>query len=200
MLRRTGVATNGAQRAAQAGPMTEMRLLARIADRDLRAFEDLYRLYHPRLNRFLIQMTRRAHLVEEILDDTMMVVWNKPGGFNGASKLSTWIFGIAYRKAQKAMRRSDEAVEDPAANKRPTLEAGPDQQLEQQQTREVILQALGELSADHRAVVDLAYFHEAGYREIAEIMDCPVDTVKTRMFHARRRLREKLAGELTDWL
>jgi RNA polymerase sigma-70 factor (ECF subfamily) len=49
-------------------------------------------------------------------------------------------------------------------------------------------------------VVDLTYFHEVGYREIAELMDCPPDTVKTRMFHARRRLRSKLAGELGDWL
>jgi RNA polymerase sigma-70 factor (ECF subfamily) len=64
----------------------------------------------------------------------------------------------------------------------------------------VLLGAIGELSADHRAVVDLTYFHEIGYREIAEIMDCPVDTVKTRMFHARRHLRTRLAGQLTDWL
>ena len=59
---------------------------------------------------------------------------------------------------------------------------------------------MGELSADHRAVVDLTYFHEIGYREIAELMDCPVDTVKTRMFHARRRLKAMLPGELADWL
>jgi RNA polymerase sigma-70 factor (ECF subfamily) len=68
------------------------------------------------------------------------------------------------------------------------------------QVREVLVRAIGELSPDHRAVVDLTYFHEFGYREIAELMDCPVDTVKTRMFHARRHLRRKLAGELADWL
>ena len=56
------------------------------------------------------------------------------------------------------------------------------------------------LSADHRAVVDLTYFHGLGYREIAEIMSCPVDTVKTRMFHARRRLKAAFPGSLPDWL
>ena len=56
------------------------------------------------------------------------------------------------------------------------------------------------LSADHRAVVDLTYFHGMGYREIAEIMHCPVDTVKTRMFHARRRLKEAMPASMTDWL
>ena len=60
--------------------------------------------------------------------------------------------------------------------------------------------AIDQLSADHRTVVDLTYFHEIGYREIAELMDCPVDTVKTRMFHARRHLKSKLPGELADWL
>jgi RNA polymerase sigma-70 factor (ECF subfamily) len=59
---------------------------------------------------------------------------------------------------------------------------------------------MGVLSAEHRAVVDLTYFHEIGYREIAEILGCPVDTVKTRMFHARRQLRRAMAGELADWI
>jgi RNA polymerase sigma-70 factor (ECF subfamily) len=59
---------------------------------------------------------------------------------------------------------------------------------------------MNELSADHRMVLDLTYYHEMGYREIAEIMDCPVDTVKTRMFHARRHLKKRLAGALEDWV
>jgi len=59
---------------------------------------------------------------------------------------------------------------------------------------------MARLSAEHRAVVDLTYFHDLGYREIAEIVGCPVDTVKTRMFHARRRLRQALPGELADWV
>ena len=68
------------------------------------------------------------------------------------------------------------------------------------QAREVLLRAMAELSPDHRAVIDLTYFHQLGYREIAELMGCPPDTVKTRMFHARRRLKTKLSGELADWL
>jgi RNA polymerase sigma-70 factor (ECF subfamily) len=59
---------------------------------------------------------------------------------------------------------------------------------------------MDQLSADHRAVLDLTYFHDVGYREIAEIMDCPVGTVKTRMYHARRHLKDMLAGRLADWL
>ena len=66
--------------------------------------------------------------------------------------------------------------------------------------QQAIADALAGLSPDHRAVVDLTYFHELPYRDIARIMNCPVDTVKTRMFHARRHLRTMLAGDLADWL
>jgi RNA polymerase sigma-70 factor (ECF subfamily) len=185
---------------AEAERFDETRLLDRIARRETRAFEALYRTYHPRLTRFLMIMTRRAQLVEEVLDDTMMAVWERPGGYNGASKVSTWIFAIAYRKALKAMRRQDEPIEDPDEEIRPCSEPGPEQQLAWRQVQSALFSAIGELSADHRAVVDLAYYQGIGYREIAEIMDCPVDTVKTRMFHARRRLKAGLDGGAADWL
>jgi RNA polymerase sigma-70 factor (ECF subfamily) len=178
----------------------DTHLIRRIIGKDLRAFEDLYRSYHPRLTRFLKNMLRSAPTVEEVLNDTMLVVWTHPDRYNGKSKVSTWIFAIAYRKALKALRRFDEPVEDKSAELRESEEAGPEQQLGQRQVQQALLKAMGELSHEHRSVVDLTYFHGAGYREIAEIMACPVDTVKTRMFHARRHLKSKLSGQLTDWL
>jgi RNA polymerase sigma-70 factor (ECF subfamily) len=178
----------------------EAGLMARIAQRDLRAFDQLYRTFHPRLTRFLVTMTRRPPLVEEVLNDTMMVVWNRPERFNGSSRLSTWIFAIAYRTALSALRRQDQPVEDKDAEQRPTAEPGPERRLSDRQLQAALRSALDDLSPDHRAVVDLTYFHDMGYREIAEIMDCPVDTVKTRMFHARRHLRRILSGQLADWL
>ena len=178
----------------------EARLLARIGDGDLRAFEALYRAYHPRLTRFLMTFLGRPPLVEEVLNDTMLVVWKRPEGFNGTSKVSTWIFAIAYRTALKARARQDEAVEDRQSEFRMSAEPGPEQQLSRIQVQAQLRAALGQLSPDHRAVVDLTYFHEVGYREIAEILDCPVGTVKTRMHHARRHLKNALPGGLEDWL
>lgn len=178
---------------------TETRLIGRVAAGDLRAFEQLYRAYHGRLTRFLDRMTRRRALVDEVLNDTMLVVWNRSHRFDGSSKVSTWIFAIAYRKALKALRQ-DEAVEDEHRDERPATTAGPEQQAENRQARAQLARALDALSDDHRVVVELTYFHGMGYREIAQIVDCPVDTVKTRMFHARRRLRSLLAGAAEDWL
>ena len=188
-----------ARRAAATGsdPRAEAALFERVAARDLRAFESLYRLYHPRLARFLSAMTRRPALVEEVLNDTLYAVWRRPEAFHGKSKLSTWIFAIAYRKALKAMNRQDEPVlDDSWVALTPSDEAGPDQRLEDRETHAILARAIDELSPDHRAVVNLCYFQEMPYREIAEIVGCPVDTVKTRMFHARRHLKSRLAGDI----
>jgi RNA polymerase sigma-70 factor (ECF subfamily) len=178
----------------------EARLLAQIVARDLRAFEELYRIYHPRLGRFLGAFLRRPQAVEEALNDTMLVVWKRADSYDGTSKVSTWIFAIAYRTALKARLRQDDPQEDRQAEFRMSVESGPEQQLGERQTQAILLNALSQLSPDHRAVVDLTYFHDAGYREIADILDCPVGTVKTRMHHARRHLRDMLAGQLGDWL
>jgi RNA polymerase sigma-70 factor (ECF subfamily) len=188
------------QEAAKADADTELDLLAKVRAGDRSAFERLYRIYHPRLTRFLHTLMRRPTLVEEVVNDTMMVVWNRPDSFHGASKLSTWVFSIAYRKAMKALHKQDEAIEDLEADRRVSLDPGPDDSSGRARVRQLLLAAVDELSPAHRVVVDLTYFHELGYREIAAVVECPVDTVKTRMFHARRHLRRKLGGVLADWI
>jgi RNA polymerase sigma factor (sigma-70 family) len=200
MVRSQGAAGGATGTVGQVGAPDDVRLLRRVSEGDPCAFEALYRIYHPRLSRFAANLVRKPEAVEEVVNDTLLDVWRKPDSYNGACKLSTWIFAIAYRKALKARRRLDEPVEDAHAEGRQSDEAGPEQQLGQRQVREALLAAMATLSADHRTVVDLTYFHEFGYREIAEIMGCPVDTVKTRMFHARRILKTTLAGGLADWL
>ena len=113
--------------AGDATERAEVRLLGAIAAGERAAFEALYRSYHPRLTRFLDRMTRRPALVEEVLDDTMLVVWRRADRYNGRSKVSTWIFAIAYRTALKALQRFDEAIDDDAAEARACLEPGPEQ-------------------------------------------------------------------------
>jgi RNA polymerase sigma-70 factor (ECF subfamily) len=175
-------------------------LLERIIARDLQAFEQLYRHYQPRLSRFLINIVNRPQVVEEVLDDTMMAVWNTAANFRGASKVSTWIFAIAYRQAVKARSRWDEPLPDLQDNDQASHDAQPDELLQNSRSHDALVEAMAQLSSDHRAVVDLTYFHGLGYREIADIMGCPIDTVKTRMFHARRKLKRVIAGDAADWL
>ena len=186
--------------AARAEGADERELIERVRGRELTAFERLYRLYQPRLTRFLSNVVQRPQVLEEVVDDTMMVVWETAGNFRGASKLSTWIFSIGYRKALKARTRWPDPVEEDPRDNRASDEPAPDEQFQHDRLHDALIAAMDSLSPDHRAVVDLTYFHSMGYREIAEIMNGPVDTVKTRMFHARRRLREAIGGTSADWL
>jgi RNA polymerase sigma-70 factor (ECF subfamily) len=180
----------------------DRRLVTRICRRELPAFETLYRRYHPRVSRFLHRMLRPGHLVEEVLNDTLFVVWNQAERFNGQSKVSTWIFAIAYRKALKAIAAHDEPMAAPADDDQPMVDDAehPEARMSHAQLRAAIDVALRGLSADQRAAVELTYFHGFSYPEIAQIVECPTDTVKTRMFHARRRLKAAFAGRLDDWL
>ena len=199
-LSSSGTAIRPMTETAPSRKLDERELLERVKAHDVDAFERLYRIYQPRLARFLINLVKRPQLVEEVLDDTMMVVWQTAASFRGTSKLSTWVFAIAYRKALKARARWPDPLEESEQDSRVSNHPLPDADLQQGRVRAALLGAMAGLSAEQRAVVDLTYFHGLGYRDIAEILDCPVDTVKTRMFHARRRLRQALPGSLADWL
>lgn len=176
----------------------EVALVGRVAGGDMAAFETLFRRYYPRLRRFLEQMTRRPQLVDEVLNDTMLVVWRKAGTFNLRSKVSTWIIGIALRRSLKALGQRDGVTGLDADDTAIPAESGPEGQLLRKEQRSQLVRALKSLSAEQRAVIELTFYEGYTYREIAKIVDCPVDTVKTRMFHARRRLKSLLADRAED--
>ncbi|WP_296000430.1 sigma-70 family RNA polymerase sigma factor [Rugamonas sp.] len=173
----------------------EARLLASIAGGDRRAFELLYRSYFPRLTRFLGRMTRSVELIEEVVNDTMLVVWQKAASYDGSCKVSTWVFAIAYRKALKGLKQRDEPVEADDEHYPAGSGAEPEYRLGRQQLRQSVVEALDLLPLAQRMVMVLTYYHDMAYAEIADIVDCPVNTVKTRMFHARHRLQGLLASE-----
>lgn len=182
---------------AVASETAELALLAGVRRGRRADFDALYRLYHPRLWRFLAHLMRQPEAIEEALNDTMLVVWQRADSFDGRSKLSTWIFGIAYRKGLKTLSRQDLPLDDDDMPETADPGAGPEQQLNLVQLRGRLKGAMAELSPEHRAVVELCYFHDMAYGEIAEVVGCPQETVKTRMFYARRRLRlllDDLAG------
>ena len=196
MLRKLSAPSPAASASRRSADVRDQSLMERVVARDLRAFEALYRIYHPRLDRFLGLVTPRPTIVEEALNDTMLVVWRRAATYSGECKVSTWIFAIAYRTALKALRSQDEPVDGPGVDELASEDAGPEEEAIRAQTQATLASALGTLSAEQRAVLVLTYFHDLPYAEIARIVDCPVDTVKTRMFHGRRRLRAALHGHL----
>ncbi len=168
----------------------DRRLLDRVVARDREAFRELYIVYHRRLSRFLMRLTRRYEVAEEVINDTLWVVWRKAGEFRGDSRISTWIMGIAYRRALKALRGNamDSAESVPIENE--PLAAF--DELGATEMSEWILLAMQQLPAEQRMVLEFAYGYGHSCEEIALIMDCPINTVKTRLFHAREKLRRIL--------
>jgi len=175
---------------------TDRMLLERMAAGDRTALGVMYRGYHGRLCRFLSRLTRRQDVIEEVINDCFWIAWQKAGTFHGDSRVSTWIMGIAYRCGLKALRQhGDEPVdEDTVPQERlPSHDPGDDREL-----RDWLGKGLEKLSVDQRVVIELVYGVGHSLDDVAVIMQCPVGTVKARLFHARVKLRNvlpSLAGE-----
>jgi RNA polymerase sigma-70 factor, ECF subfamily len=172
----------------------ELGLMHRIAKGDRAAFKELYLLYHRRLARFLTRLTTRYDVAEEIINDTFWVVWQRAADFRGASQVSTWIMGIAYRRGLKTLR----SLQPLPSTLDPEWESAVEEPWKPAEMQEWLAAALARLPLEQRLVLELAYHLGHSCEEIAAIMECPVNTVKTRMFHARRKLKPlllQLAGE-----
>jgi RNA polymerase sigma-70 factor (ECF subfamily) len=174
---------------------SDLALLVRIGHGDRDALREIYTVYYHPLLRFMYRVTGQLELAQEGINDVMLVVWRNSETFGHRSSVSTWIMGIAYRKALKLLERSrrwsdrfvavdfDEWIERSEVHAEPSDDGD---------LRDLLDQGLKHLSPQHRAVVELTYFYGCSYEEIAVIADCPVNTVKTRMFHARAKLRKLL--------
>lgn len=163
-------------------------LLRRISCADRSAFEQLYLSYHPRLVKLLFRVIRRHEDLEEVINDTFLIVWQHAGDFRGASRVSTWIFGIAYRRALKTIRMSSARARGAASEvwdgEAVVNDVG--RQIEDGQLLEL---GISRLPPEQSLVVVLAYCMDFSCEEIAAIVACSVHTVKSRMGLARRKLR-----------
>ena len=173
----------------------DRELIRRVADKDRRAFETLYQRYGPRLQRYLSRLIQRPDVAEEALDDVMLVVWQNAARFNDRSRVSTWILGIAHHKALKARARlAGRLSETPVSDQQVADGEGPEDATMRGELDRLRAKGLEALSPEQRVVVELTFYQERSYHEIAEITRCPVNTVKTRMFHARKRLAPLLTA------
>ncbi|MFK7943742.1 MAG: RNA polymerase sigma factor [Paracoccaceae bacterium] len=185
-----GIFSTGRKAQVDMAQQTDDFLLKAIGDGDMKAFEEIHQRYFTKLMRFAIRIAESQEAAEEVANDTLMTVWRTADRFEGRSKPSTWMFGIAYRMAMKARqkaakRKGDVELDEGMVG---TDADGADKVI----LRTDLTRALKRLTPDLRAVVELTYINGYIYTEIAEILECPVGTVKTRMMTARRRLRDML--------
>lgn len=176
-------------------------LLQRMAAGDRAALSTLYRDYHGRLCRFLTRLTRRQEIIEEVVNDCFWIAWQHAGEFRGDARVSTWLMGIAYRCGLKALRRQGDELMDELTDDTLLSDLDGDSDPgEDRELRDLLGKALAHLNADQRVVVELVYGVGHSLNEVAAIIQCPVGTVKARLFHARVKLLNvmpALSGETT---
>ena len=177
-------------------------LIGRIANGDRLAMQVLYALHHVRVFRFVVRLVRDEGMAEDLISEVFLDVWRQAGRFEGRSAVSTWMLAIARFKALSALRRRpDEELDEEAAGAIEDPSDDPGTTLEKKDKGATIRKCLVGLSADHREIIDLVYYHEKSVEEVAELVGIPENTVKTRMFYARKRLAEllKAAGIERGW-
>jgi RNA polymerase sigma-70 factor (ECF subfamily) len=167
-------------------------LIQRVAAGNALAMQVLFARHHVRVYRFVLRMVRNATVAEDLTSEVFLSVWRQAHRFKARSTVTTWLLAIAHNKALSELRRRraealDEdtlAIEDPAGD--------PEVELQAKDRGKLLRRCLTQLSAEHREMIDLVYYHEKSVHEVAEIVGIPANTVKTRTYYARRRLSELL--------
>jgi RNA polymerase sigma-70 factor (ECF subfamily) len=174
---------------------SDVALVDKIAAGDRQALQVLYGRYSVKVFRFALRFVRDEAAAEDMVSEVFLDVWRQAERFERRSQVSTWLLAIARNKALSSLRRRcneqlddgvAEFIEDPTDN--------PEVTLQKQERGKVLRDCLQMLSAAHREIIDLVYYHEKTIEEVAEIVGVPMNTVKTRMFYARKRIAELMAG------
>ncbi|MGA7489059.1 MAG: sigma-70 family RNA polymerase sigma factor [Xanthobacteraceae bacterium] len=192
----TGSAAASPERAAAAvETSSDEMLIERIAGGDQLAMRTLFGRHRVNLYRWLLRLVGDETLAEDLLSEVFLDVWRQAASFEARSSVSTWLLAIARYKALSARRRRTDAeldeniaatVADPADD--------PELVLQKKNRTELLRSSLARLSPEHGEVIDLVYYHGKSVKEVAEIVDVPEATVKTRMFYARKKLAELVAA------
>ena len=173
-----------------------LRLLGRIERADEAAFRELYRAFSRRLYAYVLRQLGDPAQAEEIVADSLYEVWKAPARFRGDAQFSTWLIGIARNKVLMAFRsrKPDSKHEDldDVAETLATEDGSAFDMLANAQRREGVRHCMDKLSDDHRECVHLVFYEGMSLAEVAEVQACPEGTVKTRLFHARQKLKNCL--------
>jgi RNA polymerase sigma-70 factor (ECF subfamily) len=176
-------------------------LIASIAGGDKRAMQMLFGRHNVKVYRFILRMVGREAVAEDLVNEVFLDVWRQASRFEGRSKVSTWLLAIARFKALSALRqRQDGELDDDAIAAIEDTSDNPEEVLVKQERATLMRKCMDQLSAAHREIIDLVYYHEKSVEEVSDIIGVPQNTVKTRMFYARKRLADLLKEQGIDRL
>ncbi|MGC9398601.1 MAG: RNA polymerase sigma factor [Anaerolineae bacterium] len=175
--------------------LTDAELIEAIGQHDEEAFDVLYRRYNVPLYNYILRLIHRPSVAEELLQEVFLAVWEGAGGFRGHAQVKTWLFRIAHHQSVSWLRRKREVLTADGELPDSPVSPGTESHVIATWQSSRVREALDKLSPEHRAVLELAFFHEMSYAEIAEVLDCPLGTVKSRMSYARRYLSGYLKAQ-----
>ncbi len=185
--------TSSAHRDARVSDET---LIQQIAGGNKLAMRALFARHQVKVYRFALRIVRDTSLADDVVSETFIDAWQHADRFEGRSSASTWLLGIARHKALTAAnRRPTESLDCDMAQNVVDPAADPEAEVGLKDRSAVIRRCLQQLSPEHAEIIDLVYYQEKSIKEIVEILGIPDNTVKTRMFYARKRLAALVTAE-----
>jgi RNA polymerase sigma-70 factor (ECF subfamily) len=170
-------------------------LIEKVAAGNRLAMQVLFARHHVRVYRFVLRMVCNDAIAEDVTSEVFLSVWRQAHRFEARSAVTTWMLAIARYKTLAELRRRTEAPvnQDSAETSDPADD--PEVVFQNKHRGEILRRCLTRLSREHREIIDLVYYHEKSVQEAAQILGIPGNTVKTRMFYARRKLSELLGAQ-----
>lgn len=157
--------------------------------------KQLYELQSGPLFHFVKSWLANPHEASDIVHETMLEVWRRADRFQGRSSLKSWIFSIARNKSIDKNRKLSRLSYTDEMPDTPDEDINPMEALAASQEIDTLKSCVANLSETHRRMIHLAFYEDLSYREISEIEDCPIGTVKTRILHAKKLLMRDLIGK-----
>jgi RNA polymerase sigma-70 factor (ECF subfamily) len=179
--------------------VSDKALIRSMADGDKRALKILYVRHHARVYRFLIRLVGSEAMAEEIANEVFLEAWRRADKFEGRSQVATWLLAIArFRAITECRRRSEAQLDDSVAAVIEDSSDTPSVSLEKRERSDILQRCLAKLTPLHREVINLIYYQGKKIEEVAQSTGAPVNTIKTRMHHARSRMAELLSEAGVD--
>ncbi len=186
-------------------PMTDLEhdveLVRRIAANEEAALRDLYAAYGQRLYAYALRLTENPAQAEDVVQDTLVAVWRMAGRFRGEGRVVAWLLGIVHHIAMKAIRHKSQPISEAMEETLHSTEPSPEDSVRADERAQWVQRGLQSLSPDHRAVLELIFYQGLSLKEVAQVCDCPLGTVKSRLSYARQYLRNMLShsSHVEDW-
>jgi RNA polymerase sigma-70 factor (ECF subfamily) len=173
----------------------DLELIRRIVQKDEFALRELYAQYGQRMYAHALRLTNLPQKAEDVVQDTLVAVWQSASRFRGEGRVLAWLLGIVHHTAMKSLRHTHQPITEAMEESLPSPVISPEERIQAKEEVQSLRRGLQSLSTEHRAVLELVFYQGLSVKEVAEVCGCPVGTVKSRLSYARKHLRGVLSHQ-----